>query len=91
LFGLVVDPHGEHLLVSPAEPCPHLPAALASGEASGSAPLVDRVELIDLDDEVGLRYELPSQVASEALDASLAEVGDPCSLPRSTSLTPNVR
>ena len=67
LFGLVIDAHGEHLLSRPAESGPHLPAALSGSETSGSAPLVYGVEFIDVDNEVGLRHELPSEVDGEAL------------------------
>lgn len=75
-FRIRIDPHREYLLTPAAEAGTYLPAALAGGESSGGAPLVHRVELVDLDDEVGLRHQLPREVVGEALDAAPAEVDD---------------
>src|SRR5690606_6026680 len=72
---LRVNPGRERAAVASAHPGAHLPAVASGSEARRGAPLVGGRNSLDVDDGVAAP-EVRLQLVGEALDASLAEVGD---------------
>jgi len=74
-LSLGVDPSGEYPSAPQAHPGPDLPPVATCSDTSGSAPLVDGVDAVDLDDYVAMQ-QVRGQLAGKALDTTLAEVND---------------